>query len=747
MIRLLTGNLGVDRLLHARAGAPAPAADATERAIERMAALGVGAIEEYLAWALIEPERDRFDWRSARATATYARSRGLRYVVYPWLHVLPEWFVGSAEFVPARCVEHDRTVAWPSPFAPTTLAAFRRFHARLADALGDVLDAVCVAFPADYGEVGSPTGFGAWASPPRPPHDHVHPGFWLGDPHARAAWERFAAEHGAPRDLAVAIAAPTARPLLARFSEEGNVRFVDAILADLRARFPALPLWIKLGHGGENAEYGIDVTRLVRAAARHGAGVRTTQATLPPLHQQRVATPCRWFGVPLASEPPLDAGRARAVARLFDDAAAGVVEVFDYPEQIVAARDLTERFGALRCGVAATTDVAVHFSRAALTSQCAVGFPPRLFALADALRDRADFALLDGPLIEAGALADCRLLALPDSVDEPPQVQDAVLRFVAGGGTLLIAPEATVAPGPLGAAIASAPIADDAVVLAGHAPASLQIAMGAPGESCWLAGEWHPPEDAAQFQQTLPRGVKARWSGARAALCVPRASGKATLLELEAWLHPRFAPQRAIVRVDGVEVGALERLGLQRFAAWLPPRGDALASTIEFEVETRVPARLGLGPDERALGLALIWVRLTGEGEPASRAVPIESAPPVASVDAALLRARSIPFGAGRIVRCAAPPFARFVGLFEHLVATATEWGAAAPRRVDGARVPQVLLARFAERWLAFNRGPVPAKLALPGRRMASVTVLPGLLATLDEAATDPTTAPTTELP
>jgi hypothetical protein len=780
VIRELTGNLGVDRLLHVRAGAAAPASGATERALDQMAALRVDAVEEYLAWALLEPERGRFDGVAPRATAVAARARGLRYVVYPWPHVVPDWFAASADFVPMRCLEHGATVGWPSPFAPATRAAQRRLLEGLHAALGSEIDALVLAFPADYGEFGFPTGFGAWVSPPRPPHDHVHVGFWFGDPHAVAAWGEFAAAVGAPRDPGEALRDPASRPSLARFGARSLAEYAAGVLADARALFPALPLWIKVGHGGEQAEYGIDVAELAAVAARHGAGLRTTMATLPTLHQQRIATACRVHAVPLGSEAPLDVGRARTIARRFDDASCGVVEVFEFPEQRVVAADLESRFSAVRRGRAATSDIAVHFSRAALWRQPHVGMPPRLHELADALRDRADFAVVDGTLVAAGALAESRLLALPDPVAEPPAVQEALLRFVAGGGTLLVAPEAGLAAGPLAAVVEAAPIADDAVALGSAELAAAEracgrarafrIALGTPGEAAWLAGEWHAPEDAAQFQETAPRGVKARWSGRGAALVMPRSAGRRALLELEAWVHPRFAPQRVEIRVDGIAVGALERLGLQRFAVWLPvARSEASpcassgasagtgtgaragctsslppasASTLAIDADLRVPVALGLGDDRRALGVALIWVRLTPEGEPAARAIAIEEVAPVGVVDTARLAASSLAYGSGRIVRCGVAPFARFLALFEHLALTATGWGVGAPGDPEsGARVPGVRLSRFEvaggrPRWLAFNRGAREARLARPepmpgGGAVEPVIVPSGLMAEL----------------
>src|SRR5262249_8404940 len=112
-------------------------------------------------------------------------------------HVVPEWWFASGRFVGFRCLEHDRECGWPSIFDPALPGLYRRFHVELARALGDGIDALCVALPADYGEVGDPTGWGAWVSRLPPPRDHVHAGFWCGDAHARAALRAFAlARHG-----------------------------------------------------------------------------------------------------------------------------------------------------------------------------------------------------------------------------------------------------------------------------------------------------------------------------------------------------------------------------------------------------------------------------------------------------------------------------------------------------------------------------------------------------------------------
>ena len=197
MIPLVSGNLSVEYLMASRAGGPRPEPGAHRDELVALAQLGFGAVEDYVAWGVVEAREGVFDWSFHQANLAQCRSLGLRYVVYPWLHVVPAWHMTGGRFTGFRCLEHDLECGWPSLFDPAFIALARRFYEELARALGDGIDAVCVALPADYGEAAFPTGIGAWVSRLEPPYDHVHPGFWCGDVHARAAFARFVlARHG-----------------------------------------------------------------------------------------------------------------------------------------------------------------------------------------------------------------------------------------------------------------------------------------------------------------------------------------------------------------------------------------------------------------------------------------------------------------------------------------------------------------------------------------------------------------------
>jgi hypothetical protein len=640
MIPLLSGNLSVEYLMKSLAGGPVPPPGSNRGEIEQLAALKFGALEDYVGWGVVEPREGQFDWSYHRANLEICRELGLKYVVYPWVHVVPAWWFAKGSFVGFRCLEHDLECGWPSSFDPAVLDLYRRFYGELARALGDGIDSLCVALSADYGEVGYPTGWGSWVASMKAPRDHVHPGFWCGDVHARRLLREFAlAHHGSlenvNREWSSRFETPDAithpmpdsslpwRRDFGDFYVGAMVDFADRVLAIARELFPKTPLWIKVGHGGEPLMYGIDPTRIAKVAARHGAGVRTTQATLPALHQKRLATPCRHYKVPLASEPPVDVGREMIVERLFNDATSGTVEYFEYPEHMVGACDLIARYGALLNGEASECDVGILFPAADQRLHPEQGLPPVLVDLAETIRDRIDYELVDETAIRDGALASLAVVGLAEGANLDLASQEELVSFVARGGRLVVGPEfrAERLQGPLAELLARAPDAGTCVDLVGVPTDSMVALLGSSGDYLRLAGTWFHRENAGQFRGRIPEGEFARWSSQRASTFFPVRAGKNYLLEIECWLHPQTVHLKHEVKVNGRLVGRITRPGLQRFAAWVPSDllvGGGVAE-VALENETFRSIELeGAGQDTRALGVAVMWQRLTEEGSPSA---------------------------------------------------------------------------------------------------------------------------------
>jgi hypothetical protein len=691
MIPLVSGNLSVEYLMKSLAGGPVPAPGSNRAEIEQLAALKFGALEDYIGWGVVEPREGEFDWSYHRANLERCRQLGLRYVVYPWIHVVPAWWIAKGSFVGFRCLEHDEECGWPSIFDPAVPDLYRRFYAELARALGDGIDSVCVALTADYGEVGYPTGWGSWVCKLTAPRDHVHPGFWCGDAHAREALRRFAlARHGSldgvNRAWETSFESPaeithprpdsslTWRRDFGDFYVGAMVDFADRVVAIARQAFPDKPLWIKVGHGGEPLMYGIDPTRIAKVAARHGAGVRTTQATLPALHQKRLATPCRHYAVPLASEPPVDVGREMIVERLFNDATSGTVEYFEYQEHMVGARDLIARYGGLLTGEASRCDVGLYFPASDQRLHPEQGLPPVLVDLAETIRDRIDYELVDETTIRDGALAGLEVFGLLEGEHLDVAAQEEIVRFVARGGRLVVGPEfRTVGRvGPLHDLLARAPDAGACVDLIGAPTDSMVALLGSAGDYLRLAGEWFHRENAGQFRGRIPEGEFARWSSHRASTFFPVRAGKNYLLEIECWLHPQTVHLKHEVKVNGSVVGSITRPGLQRFAAWVPSDllvGGGVAE-VALENETFRSVDLdGAGADTRELGVAVMWQRLTEEGSPSAGLRGGDPPKLTGRVRRADLAARGqLAHGEGAVVYSRQRPLVAFLALLEDQV-------------------------------------------------------------------------------
>ena len=104
MIPLVSGNLSVEYLMKSLAGGPVPPPGSNRAEIEQLAALRFGALEDYIGWAVVEPREGEFDWSYHRANLERCRQLGLKYVVYPWVHVVPAWWLAKGRFVGFRCL-------------------------------------------------------------------------------------------------------------------------------------------------------------------------------------------------------------------------------------------------------------------------------------------------------------------------------------------------------------------------------------------------------------------------------------------------------------------------------------------------------------------------------------------------------------------------------------------------------------------------------------------------------------------
>ena len=477
MIPFRTGNLGVERLRAARCGEPLPDPERERAELAAWRAQGFDAVEDYVFWELVEPERDRFDWSFHRGNAVAAHRAGLQYVVYPWAHALPEWFRASQDFVPGRCLEHGEPGPMPSPFAATTARAAARLLRAVRAGLGDVVDGIAAAFPADYGEAGFLSGVAGWLLGEG---SHHHTGLWCDEREARRAFAAQARDrHGTPGRMGAAwgldpelawehcpypadllmqcdelrpVWPASAQPTLAhrldfaRFYQGAVTDLTHGLLELLAELFPRTPREVKLGHCSETLELGTDWHALVAAAAATGTTVRFTGSGMGELFTKRLASLCRSHGVPFATEGPREIPERYVIERVFTDLAAGTTSLFEYPEQMTVLRAPLDAVRPALGRRPVRSPVALFYPTLDLSLQPGHGAPSVVAHCFDAFRRVSDVDLVDERQIAAGALEGLRGLIWLEGGRVPAATLLALQSWIEGGGVLVAGAAETPQP-------------------------------------------------------------------------------------------------------------------------------------------------------------------------------------------------------------------------------------------------------------------------------------------------------------
>ena len=434
---------------------------------------GCSAYCDYQAWCRVEEEQGKWDWSFYQKNARKLREAGLGYVPCAWVHFPPKWAQEGRDFVPYRCLEHGQTLRASSLWAPQTLAAYEQYYRRLAADFHEPFAFIRLFTPSDYGEVGMPAAMTSWLVP----QAHAHPGYWCGDDYARADFRRSARERWATlaalnarwgtqfaawedvslpdvRDSRAAkeAAAPGAPPAAVHrwldfvdWYQDSIIGFAAHEAQIARRCFPGKELIISLGYGGEPVECGNDESRHIRRFAELGLSAQTP-GDIGYFATRRVSTACRAYGVPYFTEPPGDATRRREVQRLFMDASNGTQTWFDYPPNMDGARDLLAQHKQHLTGKAPVCDVAYLLPSSWWWLRPELGWPQATYALAEGLRDRLDYEVVDELLVRDGALQKLhtRLLILVEGDLLRRDTLLALEKWVKSGGVLLVLGDQTL---------------------------------------------------------------------------------------------------------------------------------------------------------------------------------------------------------------------------------------------------------------------------------------------------------------
>jgi hypothetical protein len=632
MIPFRTGNLGVAQLKAAWRGAPPPDPEPERAKLVGWKALGFDAVEDYVSWALIEPQRGAFDWSVHRGNAAAAAAAGLDYWIYLWAHVSPRWWRDADVFVPARCLAHRCASHYPSVFAASTWDAIDRFYRAVGKGLGDVAAGVVVGFPADYGEIGMPSGVADWLFVTDGQPDHHHPGLWCDEAPAReqfmdqmrmaygSAVALGAAWHLAP-NLAWTCPYPGIeatdrhRDDFARFYCGAVSSSTERMLELTQRHFPGVPREFKIGHCSESLSLGVDLGALVAVAARRDAIVRSTQSGMSELFTTRLASLCRTHGVPFATESSREIGASAMAQRVFTDLAHGTTSYFEYPEQLRATeKALGLARDALDAGPA-RRPVACFYPTVAFARSPGLGVLEDLHHCYPWLRRVADVDVVDDAQVAEGALRGLDCLLWMDDVPVDSAALAALEGWVRDGGVLVYA-----APtGPIDASTGTAPVAlsDEMrnrldVARTGlryrhHCPARIRVAPGEESSRLFLGPGWHGRENGA-FAWPGPSPdtlVPARWTAGAGELVIPRPAEGPLRLVADLFVPPGTLPaELRVLRAGGpAHVVPLAEDGVCTIEVALDGIGDEDALRIELASRTYRPARGTATIDLRDLGL------------------------------------------------------------------------------------------------------------------------------------------------
>ncbi|MBD3174537.1 MAG: family 14 glycosylhydrolase, partial [Armatimonadia bacterium] len=351
-----------------------------------------------------------------------------------------------------------------SLWAPSTLELYGEFYRRLAEAMGDHVHFVRIAMPAEYGEIGYPMGMTTWLVP----DDSAETAFWCGDPYARrdftdrmrdrlesldainAAWGTGYASWDAvspPEDPYSLAAAAQAGPGHERrrwldfvdWYQSSWTRFAADATRVVRDRLPGRELILSLGYGGEPVPWGNDQSRHIKMMAEVSATCQSP-GDIGYFATRRVSSACRHYGVPYYTEPPGTVDRNREVARMFFDASNGTDTWFDYPQNLDVARDLFARYKEHLTGADPVCDVAFILPSAWWWCRMDWNWPHRTIEVANSLRDRMDYEIIDELMIRDGALENLgiRVAVLCEGDFMDQRTLDSLARWTEEGGRLVI---------------------------------------------------------------------------------------------------------------------------------------------------------------------------------------------------------------------------------------------------------------------------------------------------------------------
>jgi hypothetical protein len=595
---------------------------------------------EHLASNEVSP--GQWDWAAAEEVYEQAKREGFLFALFPHYAFPPRWYIEKNKPALVRCVEHNEEIPAISPWEPLFASWLDRQWAALAKQFGGDtprVDALVLGVHGDYGEAGLFSGARLASREQREDWErrfgkaHNHKGFWCGDEQARASFRRaMLRRYGDLNALNKAWGTQFAKEEDIRYPRspaegrrwwldfvrwyQNGVTYFASVVCQLSQRyFPHTLRILPLGFPDEDVRYGADISALVKMAARHRVAVRSTHAGYLPLaHSEgfllaRIASACRFYGVPLWLETPGTLDARRQTEALFEAIAQGASGFFDWAVNPITNESVYEQHLRYLTVGQPVVDVAMFFPSTAVRL-ADVGEAPTMREGCVLARDLFPFDIVDEQMIRDGALERYRLLVFWEGTVVEQEVLDKIVEWVRAGG-VVVAYDFGKVTSVEGDGTAWRTLFGYAgrlqilkPVFRGDVPAGGYILrMDDPAAVPFLQGEWSQPEKED--------GRTWRWTGASAQIGLLLKPGQAYSLTLRAHLPREAAPMRYEVRLGQNLLGYLDSPGETVYKFVIP--GEWIKADNAPPLSIRVVA---LGGEKVGKGVRLAEVKLTALNSP-----------------------------------------------------------------------------------------------------------------------------------
>ncbi len=433
-----------------------------KQAIEKAKDSGATAIQIYVYWNVIEPERrGEFDWSVYDRQVKLIQDAGLKWV--PFLifgpgHALPEWWRNSEDHCGMACLEHEKDGWVESVWNP----AWRTELSRLLEAFAEhympwnVIESVQPGISGDYGEAIYPA-IANW-----PGMYHTHYGYWCTDKYALESFRSMAkAKYGSVQALNAAwrsdfssfdevrpfkLHKAPSRTALFDFMQwyKGSMTdYYDFWMRECRRIFVDIPVYMCTGGDGE-PYLGADFSEQARASAKYGGGIRLTnegnlfsENYIDTVH---CASACRFYGAYMGLEPVGPMRPYGVTARIFGTAAYGNRQIFHYYGNLFdwngEGAERAKKYLGLLGEREVRQNVAVFLPQDMIWIE-GTPVPENIRQALTFVRRQYETSVMNETMIEDGALNDKKVLIMLGAKYTRANVLEIIADWVKKGGTLL----------------------------------------------------------------------------------------------------------------------------------------------------------------------------------------------------------------------------------------------------------------------------------------------------------------------